>query len=196
MLENISPQQKQLLMIGAPIVAVFAFVSSRKGGSGTTSGPQVVGAQAGVDAGQLGEFLNTVNAQVVGGFDRLQAEVDATEEQLKAANNAALISQSDALVAVNTKFATLSDQINSMKNAAPSFTPPPPTPPAPPVAPNQAVIVANPIQGDNTVYVEGRTPDGYSYSYGGSQDQANLLVNNSPTPAPAVKFNKLAAVRR
>lgn len=61
-------------------------------------------------------------------------------------------------------------------NAIPASVSVPISPPA------QATIVPNPIPGDNSVVVVGKTSDGYGYVYGGTQAQANLL---GATPAPA-----------
>lgn len=184
MLENLSPQQKQLLMFGAPVVAVFALVTvisgKKQSSADTTTTPQVVGAGAGVDAGSFGEFLNSVNAQVVGGFDRLQSELDATEAQLRAENASQLASNADSLTALTTRVGTLADSISRIPATTTVInnTPPPSVAP-PPVAPGGAIIVANPIQGDNSTVVAGVTAEGHPYVYGGTTQQGDLLVKQS-----------------
>lgn len=50
------------------------------------------------------------------------------------------------------------------------------------LSPQQAVQVPNPIAGDKSAVVVGRTSDGNAYIYGGSQSQATSLVQQAPKP--------------
>src|SRR5579884_1153434 len=78
----LTPQQRKMLMIGVPVVAVLGIVAYLRSRSsqpaGTMTAPATVGAGTGLDAGQLASFENAVWSQMSG----FQAQLDAGAQSL------------------------------------------------------------------------------------------------------------------